>query len=707
MSAMPLDVGALHRRIFAKILLIAIPSAVVAAYVVAPVLGIETGAAARGLPITVGIAFLVSTPLQFAISRALVGAALAERPEDPPGARLSRILELPRRIEVYSNHVGWAVGGFVFGLAASVVHGIPAASAFVTMFIALFVSLFPGIALVMLVEQDLLPVAVEELQRDVRASPAGRGLFWPRQRWYLPYAFSVAIVSLVVIAGLLLYARYRDAVTAIVADVSSRAGEAVAAGIRVQLERHAAEIALPVLAVSAVLLAAFIVTGVLLARRQFRAAAEVEAALRSFAAGAPDAPRWASTDEMGDLAAATARISVEMHHVFEQLRAMASGDLGRELQGDSGLIQAFRLSREGMIDLATRMTALSRGEALETDVVAGDLGAAFGRLQASFQAMVEQAGTIAQGDLRSDVDAPGALGQAIQRMTGHLRGMVGRTQAVSADIGEIVVSLQSAVSQLSAATTEQVAAVTETANTMTEMAQTSAVSADRASELIRQGEAAATVVEEGTGAVDSVAHAMTEMMASFDEVGDASGALAERVRKIDGITETVTFLADQSSTLAINAAIEAARAGEAGKGFSVVAREIRALASDSRKAAAEIRDLLGEIRASTGRVDGSIASGRKKSDEASRLVLRLNEVIGQLGVTIHDAVGLMRQVEGSARQHQAGVGQVSGALSNMQKASESIRDGARLLGEMSSRARQLSSSLQAEAGGYRLPEARA
>jgi methyl-accepting chemotaxis protein len=396
-----------------------------------------------------------------------------------------------------------------------------------------------------------------------------------------------------------------------------------------------------------------------------------------------------------------------MRHVFEQLRAMASGDLGRELQGDSGLIQAFRRSREGMIDLASRITALSRGEELDAALVAGDLGTAFGRLQSSFQAMVQQAATIAQGDLRRDVDVPGALGQAIQRMTGHLRGMVGRTQAVSGNIGEIVVSLQSAAAQLSAATTEQVAAVTETANTMTEMAQTSAVSADRASELIRQGEAAAAVVEEGTGAVDSVAHAMSEMTASLDEVGQASGALADRVRKIDGITETVTFLADQSSTLAINAAIEAARAGEAGKGFSVVAREIRALASDSRKAASEIRDLLGEIRERTARVDGSLSSGGKKAGEVSRLVLRLGEVIGQLGVTIHDAVGLMRQVEGSARQHQAGVGQVSAALSNMQKASESIRDGARLLGELSSKARELSSSLQTEAGAYRLPEARA
>jgi hypothetical protein len=63
----------------------------------------------------------------------------------------------------------------------------------------------------------------------------------------------------------------------------------------------------------------------------------------------------------------------------------------------------------------------------------------------------------------------------------------------------------------------------------------------------------------------------------------------------------------------------------------------------------------------------------------------------------------MRQVEGSARQHQAGVGQVSQALTNMQKASESIRDGARLLGELSSRAHEMATALQRGAGAYTLP----
>jgi methyl-accepting chemotaxis protein len=393
-----------------------------------------------------------------------------------------------------------------------------------------------------------------------------------------------------------------------------------------------------------------------------------------------------------------------MTHVFEQLRAMARGELGRQLDGESGLIAAFRESQAALRALGSRMTALSRGEqAVNGERIAGDLGAHFEALEQAFGAIVAQATTIAAGDLRRDVAVPGALGQAMQRMTGNLRSMVGQTQETSSGVRDIVASLQSAASQLSTATTEQVAAVTETANTMTEMAQTSAASADRASELIRQGEQAAAVVEEGGDTAGQAAQAMAAISESLGRVTNASVALAERVKRIEDTVETVGFLADQSSTLAINAAIEASRAGEAGKGFTVVAREIRGLAADSRKAAKQIRDLLGEIGERTALMDGAVATGGRTVEEGQRLVERLGGAIEGLGATLHEAVGLMRQVEGSARQHQAGVSQVSQALGNMQKASESIRDGARLLGDLAGRAHGMADTLQRTAGTYALP----
>ncbi|BDG01088.1 methyl-accepting chemotaxis protein [Anaeromyxobacter oryzae] len=703
----PVEVAAIHRKVFARILLTAVPSAVVGAYVFGLLIGLDDAALGRALVGLLGPILVVSATQQFLVSRALVRAALAEHPGEPAGARLARILELPRKVEVLSNLLAWLVGGITFGLLAMWIYGKPLGVVPAGAAIAFFASLFPGMILVLLVEEDVRPAALAEAARAPGLSPRGGGLFWPRQRWYLPYAFGVALLSLVAFSGMVLVSKYQQSVEHLVARLHA-SGDGVAADVlHADFDQLARGTVLPLLGIALVILLAFGVTGLLLARRQARAAAEVEASLRAMAAGAPRLPSWVATDEIGDLATATAGITEEMRRVFDQLQAMAKGDLTRDLEGESGLIQAFRDSRSGMLELSRRMTALSRGEAVGGARIPGDLGDAYERLQAAFEAIVAQARTIAGGDLRREVDVPGALGEAMQRMTGNLRVVVGRTQGVSGDVGSIVVSLQSAAAQLSAATTEQVAAVTETANTMTEMAQTSAVSADRAGELIRQGEAAAAVVEDGGATADGAAQAMTAISGSLERVSQASAALAERVQRIDGITETVSFLADQSSTLAINAAIEAARAGEAGKGFGVVAREIRALAADSRKAAAEIRELLAEIRDRTGQVDGAVGAGARTVDDGVKLVQRLGEVVGQLGVTVHDSVGLMRQVEGSARQHQAGVGQVSQALTNMQKASESIRDGARLLGDLSAKAHELASSLQKAAGAYTLPEARA
>jgi methyl-accepting chemotaxis protein len=701
------DFHALRRRIFGRVLVTAVPSAAVAAYIFGLVIGLEEGALWKALAGFLLPILALSALQQFTVTSRLLRRALEEVPGEPAGARLVRLLELPRRVEVFSNVFAWVLGSAVFGALNTVVYGKGAQVIVAATGIGLFASLFPGLILVMLIEEDVRHVAIEEFQRNPRLALTPRGFFWPRQSWYLPYAFGIALLSLVVFSGMVIVAKYDAAVASLLGTIQKQGYGEAAGVVGAQLSSLALDAVTPILGITVVLLGAFGITGILLARRQARAASAVEQALRSMASGNPELPAWVATDEIGDLAAATAVISLEMRHVFEQLRAMAAGDLGKDLHGDSGLINVFRESRSGMLELAERMIALSKGEAVTAARISGDLGAAFDRLQGSFQAIVTQAQTIAKGDLRRDVEVPGSLGSAMQQMTGNLRGMVGQTQAVSGNIGDIVVSLQSAAAQLSTATTEQVAAVTETANTMTEMAQTSAVSADRASELIKQGEAAAAVVEEGGEAAESAIQSMTAISASLEKVAGASTALAERVQRIDGITETVGFLADQSSTLAINAAIEAARAGEAGKGFTVVAREIRTLAADSRKAAGQIREILAEIRERTSQVDGSVAAGTRTVDDGNRLVQRLGEVIGQLGVTVHDSVGLMRQVEGSARQHQAGVGQVSQALTNMQKASESIRDGARMLGDLSGKTHELSSTLQRTAGAYELPTARA
>ncbi|MBU5228283.1 methyl-accepting chemotaxis protein [Clostridium senegalense] len=64
------------------------------------------------------------------------------------------------------------------------------------------------------------------------------------------------------------------------------------------------------------------------------------------------------------------------------------------------------------------------------------------------------------------------------------------------------------------------------------------------------------------------------------------------VNQINGLANAIMQITEQTNLLALNAAIEAARAGDAGRGFAVVAEEVRKLALESRKTAANIQNLV-------------------------------------------------------------------------------------------------------------------
>ncbi len=94
--------------------------------------------------------------------------------------------------------------------------------------------------------------------------------------------------------------------------------------------------------------------------------------------------------------------------------------------------------------------------------------------------------------------------------------------------------------------------------------------------------------------------------------------LAEQAQAIGEIIATVNDIAEQTNVLSLNAAIEASRAGEQGKGFSVVAGEVKALADQSKKATAQVRQILGEIQKATNAAVMVTEQGRRASTRRSR-----------------------------------------------------------------------------------------
>jgi methyl-accepting chemotaxis protein len=73
-------------------------------------------------------------------------------------------------------------------------------------------------------------------------------------------------------------------------------------------------------------------------------------------------------------------------------------------------------------------------------------------------------------------------------------------------------------------------------------------------------------------------------------------SIADEIKGLSGLAESVQAISMQSHLLSINAAIEASRAGSAGTAFKVVAEEVRALAANSNGAATRIGGSLQRIR---------------------------------------------------------------------------------------------------------------
>jgi methyl-accepting chemotaxis protein len=96
----------------------------------------------------------------------------------------------------------------------------------------------------------------------------------------------------------------------------------------------------------------------------------------------------------------------------------------------------------------------------------------------------------------------------------------------------------------------------------------------------------------------NTASAVDKALESIGKTTKNLEALAETAEETSAAMNSIQTIAKQTNMLALNATIEAARAGEAGRGFSVVASEVKSLASESSNAATQIDDRLQAMRSS-------------------------------------------------------------------------------------------------------------
>jgi len=126
--------------------------------------------------------------------------------------------------------------------------------------------------------------------------------------------------------------------------------------------------------------------------------------------------------------------------------------------------------------------------------------------------------------------------------------------------------------------------------------------------------------------------------------------LSQHSKSIGSILDTIGGIAEQTNLLALNAAIEAARAGEQGRGFSVVADEVRSLASRTQASTAEIQVMINNLQQDTIIAVKAISEGQTQASECVAQSQQLSQAINQIDETLNAIDSMSKSITNAAQE---------------------------------------------------------
>ncbi|MGQ4555682.1 methyl-accepting chemotaxis protein [Halobellus sp. GM3] len=298
-------------------------------------------------------------------------------------------------------------------------------------------------------------------------------------------------------------------------------------------------------------------------------------------------------------------------------RSGVDGDADRSDDGGRGLLARILGGRRGTEDPDRRDSGSSGGDN------AADSGGAESDVDAAVDDVIERATSLLKVlalDQQIAMDTYiHSYSEEARREAAHREEL---TREVERDLREPIDDVSAAssvVSERSAAiqeiADEQAADMDDVAAEISQMSATVEEIAATADGVEETSDEAASRARTGEEAADEAIDVMEEVA---DAAGEASADLEQlrsRIGEIDEVIEAIDDIAEQTNLLALNASIEAARAGEAGDGFAVVAQEVKQLAEQSRKRAADVEETVDRVQTDADDTIESLAETTEKLHE--------------------------------------------------------------------------------------------
>ncbi len=304
-------------------------------------------------------------------------------------------------------------------------------------------------------------------------------------------------------------------------------------------------------------------------------------------------------------------------------------------------------------------------------------------LEVSIKAAIDVAYSLSRGDLKEEIkikrhDEFLPLLMAMEKMRVAWHDNITLIKEVSNNVSRSMSTLQDSSMHIDqTANTNQSHSIT-VASAADEMVNTTSDIANNCADASNMSEETSQATESGIARVNQTIQRLNDHAAKSKEDAKLVELLSEQAQKIGTIVLTIDQIASQTNLLALNAAIEAARAGEYGKGFTVVADEVRALASRTSKSTQEITAMVTEIQQDSKLANDTLKNSVEIMDSISNETGELCSILDGVIRKVEDVNEQINQISNASHQQTMATTEIS---SNMKA---SIAESDNLINELHS-----------------------
>ncbi len=252
--------------------------------------------------------------------------------------------------------------------------------------------------------------------------------------------------------------------------------------------------------------------------------------------------------------------------------------------------------------------------------------------------------------------AVSSLVAAIQQASEQMGSAVAHVDSVVKETKDGVDAQRSDIDQVAAAMNEMATTVQEVAQHISNAANV----AGEADEASRDG---GRVLERTVGSIERLA-------GEVRRTGEAVQHLESQASEIGMVLNVIRGIAEQTNLLALNAAIEAARAGEQGRGFSVVAEEVRTLATRTQESTSQVQDIIERLQKGTHELVEAMAEGQAQAGASVEQAKEAGAAFDSIAGLIRSINDMNAQIASAAEEQTSVAEEINQNLANIASVSE-------------------------------------